>query len=86
VCCKDLIWVYTRNEDHRLYMQRVKHYAKQKELTIIGITDGNIAHLMKTICLDVNYLLIDRCEVLSMSEQRVLSCFCRRKQIHMIVI
>lgn len=86
MCCKDLTWIYSRNEDHRLYIQRVKRYAIQKELRIIGITDGNIAHLMKTICPDVNYLLIDRGEVLSMSEQRILACFCRRKQIHMIVI
>lgn len=82
----DLTWIYSHNENHSLYIQRVKQYAKIKELKVIGTTDGNVAHLMKYICPDVHYLFIDRCEVLSMSEQRLLASFCRRKQIHMIVI
>lgn len=83
---KDLTWLYAYNENHSLYTQRVNTYIKNKELRVIGQTTGNIITLIKYICPDVNYLLLDRCIFMTMSDQRLLSSFCKRKQIHIIVI
>lgn len=84
----ELSWVYhyDNNRCSTTYIQRADSYAEHKKLRIIGNTNGPLSCLMKYICLDVDFLLVDCHMSLSMSDQKLLASFCRRKQIHIIVI